>query len=74
VNGEFYADTVPLFLNRMDKRTVIFDVELYISWGTPQNLYFYEELAHLCEYGGDPPAWVEGHTDKLPLWEEYFDD
>lgn len=74
INGEFYMDTVPLYLNQMNKRSVVFDVDLYISWGTPQNLYLYEEMEYLCESGVTSTETINNHTEKLSLWETYFDD
>jgi|AntDeeMinimDraft_4_1070355.scaffolds.fasta_scaffold01511_3 NDP-sugar pyrophosphorylase family protein len=73
VNGEFYADHIPTFLRRMNKRSVIFDVDLYISWGTPRNLYLYEEMEYLCKHGIELPESNDA-TDKRSLWEAYFDD
>jgi NDP-sugar pyrophosphorylase family protein len=70
INDEFYVDPVPVFLRRMDKRSVIFDVDLYISWGTPRDLYRYEEMEYLCEHDAKPTE----QTEKRHLWEAYFDD
>ncbi|WP_435144742.1 NTP transferase domain-containing protein [Halobaculum sp. P14] len=74
VNGEFYADTLPVFLNRMGKRSVVFDVDLYISWGTPDNLYRYEELEYLCRNAPASAQRIDELTDNPARWREYFDD
>ncbi|MEW5896150.1 MAG: sugar phosphate nucleotidyltransferase [Nanoarchaeota archaeon] len=42
INNEFYIDTVPIFLKKMNKRSVIFDVDQWICWGTPEELKEYE--------------------------------
>jgi NDP-sugar pyrophosphorylase family protein len=70
INDEFYVDPIPIFLRQMDKRSVIFDVDLYISWGTSRDLYRYEEMEYLCEHGVEPAERIE----KRSLWEAYFDD
>jgi dTDP-glucose pyrophosphorylase len=73
VNGEFYADHIPTYLRRMNKRSVTFDVDLYISWGTPRNLYLYEEMEYLCKHGLELPESNDA-AEKRSLWEVYFDD
>jgi NDP-sugar pyrophosphorylase family protein len=73
INDEFYVDPVPVFLRRMDKRSVIFDVDLYISWGTPRDLYRYEEMEYLCGHGVDPTEQTDRAANRS-LWEAYFDD
>lgn len=73
VNGEFYVDTVPLYMDPMGKRTVIFDVDLYISWGTPDDLYRYEEMAYLCEHDVESTERNEDLAEKRSAWTEYLD-
>ena len=31
INNEFYVDSMPIFYNKLGKRTVIFDVDLYVN-------------------------------------------
>ncbi len=47
-NGEFYVDSIPLFMNRAGKKNVIFGVDLYVGWGKPKDLhqYEYQEFAY----------------------------
>jgi NDP-sugar pyrophosphorylase family protein len=42
INNEFYVDAVPIFLNKLRKKSVIFDVDKWICWGTPMELREYE--------------------------------
>lgn len=46
INGEFYVDAMPIFLKQLGKRSVIFDVDLYVGWGKPADLYVYQEKEH----------------------------
>lgn len=46
INNEFYIDCVPIFLKKMGKKSVLFDVELYIGFGTPDALHFYEQIEY----------------------------
>lgn len=39
INNEFYVDSIPNYLKKTGKRSVIFDVDSYVSWGTPEDLY-----------------------------------
>ena len=42
VNSEFYLDQVPNLYVQAGRRVVVFEVEKYIGWGTPQDLADYE--------------------------------
>ncbi|MBI2145825.1 nucleotidyltransferase [Candidatus Woesearchaeota archaeon] len=42
IKNEFYVDAVPIFLRKLNKRSVIFDVERWICWGTPDELKEFE--------------------------------
>ena len=42
INNEFYIDSMPIFMNEIDKKSVIFDVDLYVGWGKPSDLYQYQ--------------------------------
>ena len=43
INNEFYADSLPIFMNKLGKKSVIFDVDLCILWGRPAELYAYDQ-------------------------------
>lgn len=42
INNEFYVDSLTIFLKKLGKRSVIFDVDLYVGWGKPNDLYMYQ--------------------------------
>jgi hypothetical protein len=58
INNEFYVDSMPIFLKKLGKKSVIFDVELYVGWGKPSDLYLYEYNEYLNSIGKlDDVAW-----------------
>ncbi|MFH1424498.1 MAG: sugar phosphate nucleotidyltransferase [archaeon] len=59
VNNEFYVDSIPKFYNKMGKKSIIFDVELYVGWGKPKDLKEYEK--------------IELEKDKPLIWKRYFE-
>lgn len=67
INNEFYVDAIPIFLKKLGKRSVIFDVGLYVGWGTPQDLYDYQLMEFLVSNKIEP-------ADKrlYELYTEYF--
>lgn len=73
INNEFYVDALPIFLKKMGKQTVIFDVDFYLVWGTPKDLYDYQEMEYFCRYNISPPSFSEEKKRLLPIWKEYFD-
>lgn len=63
INGEFYVDAMPIFLKQIGKRSVIFDIDLYVGWGKPTDLYLYQYYEHLYKY----------NPDKLDAkWRKFF--
>ncbi len=65
INGEFYADTIPLALNMMGKKTGIFEIDKYIGWGTPMDLRRYNY--YKCMYENRP---IEGDVEGIEFNEE----
>jgi len=72
INNEFYVDAVPIFLKKLNKKSVIFDVNLYLGWGTPADLYDYQKMEFICKYGVQHPSLTEEEKRLLPLWKRYF--
>ena len=72
INNEFYVDAVPIFLKKLNKKSVIFDVDLYLGWGTPADLYNYQKMEFICKYGVQHPSLTEEEKRFLPLWKRYF--
>ena len=50
-NSEFYVDSMPVFYKKLGKRSVIFDVDLYVGWGKPEDLYLYQEWEYRVRTG-----------------------
>lgn len=68
INNEFYVDAVPKFLKQMNKKSIIFDVDLYVGWGKPDDLHDYENIEFLAKY-------KEPNEEErlMPLWKKYFE-
>lgn len=48
IGREYYIDAMPIFLRALGKKSIIFDVDLYVSWGKPEDLHLFDfyEYAH----------------------------
>lgn len=66
INNEFYIDSLPIFMKKLGKNSIIFDVDLYVGWGKPQDLYLYEEKEY---YYKNFPKKL---TDEK--WREFFQE
>ena len=73
INGEYYIDTVPIFLSKMSKRSVIFDVAKLLSWGTPLELQEYEMWQDVFTEGKEIPENAYTETEYL-YWKEIFSE
>lgn len=62
INNEFYVDSMPIFMQKIGKKSVIFPVDLYVSWGKPADLHLYD----LREY-----EHSTGH-DSSDTWKKFF--
>ena len=59
INNEFYVDAVPKFFKQMNKKSIIFDVDLYVGWGKPEDLHEYEKIEFISKYGIEPKDITE---------------
>jgi len=73
INNEFYVDSIPKFLKQMKKKSIIFDVDLYVSWNKPEDLHVYELIEFVARYELIPPNFPEEAKKLMPLWEKYFE-
>lgn len=71
INNEFYVDSLPIFLNRLGKRSVILDVDLYVGWGKPADLYEYEKIEYAIRRL-DPVTAKRLVGQRFDLWQQYF--
>lgn len=69
INNEFYVDSMPIFYNQFGKKSVIFDVDLYVGWGKPSDLYAYELREYY--YNNHFGVCRDSVKDK-ELWQRYF--
>jgi NDP-sugar pyrophosphorylase family protein len=67
INNEYYLDSLPVAYNLMKKKSVIFDVDLIVSWGTPREYYEFQEIFHNYKYS-------PGKIENLSKWEKYFEN
>jgi dTDP-glucose pyrophosphorylase len=63
INNEFYADSLPIFMKKIGRKSVIFDVDLCILWGRPKELCEYDLFEYYYHY---TPEKLETR------WREYF--
>lgn len=63
VNGEFYVDSMPIFMKKLGKKSVIFPVDLYVGWGKPADLQLYDLHEYRHSIGKDTNA----------AWKQFFD-
>ena len=73
INNEFYVDSVPKFLKQLNKKSIIFDVDLYVGWGKPDDLHDYERIELISKYNMIPSNITEEEKRLLPLWKRYFE-
>lgn len=66
INNEFYVDSMPIFMKKLGKKSVIFPVDLYVGWGKPADLHLFDlrELEYNVQRG-------KGYEDKN--WRAFFD-
>ena len=69
INNEFYLDAMPIFYKKLKLRSVIFDVDLYVGWGKPEDLYYYQYMEFLCNFGPDG----QDKKQDFGLWKKFFD-
>ncbi|MFH0936557.1 MAG: nucleotidyltransferase [Candidatus Woesearchaeota archaeon] len=71
-NNEFYVDSIPKFLKKIGKKSIIFDVDLFVGWGKPDDLYDYERIEFIIKNNVIPLDINEEEKRLLPLWKKYF--
>lgn len=72
INNEFYVDTVPIFLKKLQKKSVIFNVDLYVGWGTPKDLYDYQKIEYFYKNDVNFKGIRKEDFEKMDLWKKYF--
>ncbi len=72
IKNEFYVDAVPIFMKKLGKRCVIFDVDYYFGWGAPKDLYDYQKLEYFCSNEIEQAGISEEEKKALPLIKKYL--
>ena len=70
INNEFYVDSMPIFYKKLGKRSVIFDIDLYVGWGKPSDLYDYQEKEYNFNYNKERFLQYK----EFDLWQKFFND
>lgn len=68
INNEFYVDSLPIFYKKLGLKSVIFDVDLYVSWGKPADFHQYEEKEYRYLYQN---FGTNGKSEDK-LWTQFF--
>lgn len=69
-NNEYYLDNLPIALNLINKKSCIFDVDLLIGWGTPEEFHEFEKLDFFYKFKKLSDLSLP-EKEKI-LWEKYF--
>jgi len=71
INNEFFLDAVPIFLKKLHKKSVIFDVDQWICWGTPDELKEYEFWEKFFKENQEFNPLTQSKEQYL-FWKRYF--
>jgi dTDP-glucose pyrophosphorylase len=73
INNEFYVDAIPIFLKKVNKKSIIFDVKLYVSFGSPKDFEYYNLLDYVYRFNGSKKLLNKEDQKGINSWKEYFD-
>ena len=71
-NNEYYLDNLPLAFKILGRKSCIFDVDLLIGWGTPEEFHEFEKLYHFYKFRNLNELNIP--EEKRKLWEKYFNE
>lgn len=74
INNEFYVDSIPSFLMKLGKKSAIFDVDMYIGWGKPDDLHEYEFMEYLVKNDIQIGNKDDEKHKLISLWRRYFSE
>lgn len=72
INNEFYVDAIPKFLKKRNKKSIIFDVDLCVGWGKPDDLHDYEKIEFIIKNNLLQKLSKE-EKRLFYLWRKYFE-
>lgn len=70
-NNEYYLDNLPLPLNKLGRKSVIFDVDLLIGWGTPAEFHSFEKITYF--FRQNKLSALFSDRGQQDLWRQYFE-
>ncbi len=71
-NNEYYLDNLPLAFKRLNKKSCIFDVDLLIGWGIPQEFHEFEKIDYFYKFKNLKELNLS--EQEINLWEKYFNE
>ena len=69
-NNEYYLDNLPIALKMNGKKSCIFDVDLLIGWGTPEEFHEFEKIDYFFKFRNLKELGLSEEENKL--WRRYF--
>lgn len=69
-NNEYYLDNLPKALKLLNKKSCIFDVDLLIGWGTPEEFHEFEKILYFYKFKSLKEIPLD--EKEIILWEDYF--
>jgi NDP-sugar pyrophosphorylase family protein len=69
-NNEFYLDNLPLSFKLLNKKSCIFDIDLLIGWGTPEEFHEFKKIDFYHQYKN--LSELNLSEKEVQLWEKYF--
>ncbi len=73
INNEYYLDALPVYMKELGKRSVIFDVDLFVCWGDPKSVYEYQRAEYMCMNNATPKNNATEEANIISLWKKYFE-
>lgn len=70
-NNEYYLDNLPLAFKILSKKSAIFDVDLLIGWGTPQEFHEFEKISFMNDFRN--LSELGFNENEIKLWRKYFE-
>lgn len=70
-NNEYYLDNLPLAFEMLGRKSSIFDVDLLIGWGTPEEFHEFEKISFYNRFLGIEKLDIS-EKEKI-LWRKYFE-
>ena len=71
-NNEYYLDNLPLSFKLLGKKSCIFDVDLLIGWGTPEEFHEFEKIHFFYKFKNLSDLHLS--ENEIILWRKYFEN